>query len=157
MYKRLMTVSGECVQNPKNMEVSIGTLLSELVANTGEYLETPDKMISGGPMMGNLLKNLEVPVTKELTSVLCLKDERKKTSHTPECIGCGYCVDVCNEQLLPTRLAKAAFEGNKERFVNLGGMECCECGSCSYICPSERPLTQIIRMMKHQISEEKES
>ena len=107
--------------------------------------------------MGNLLKNLEVPVTKELTSVLCLKDERKKPSHTPECIGCGYCVDVCNEQLLPTRLAKAALEGNKERFVNLGGMECCECGSCSYICPSERPLTQIIRMMKHQISEEKES
>ena len=156
MYKRLMTVSGECVQNPKNMEVSIGTLLSELVANTGEYAETPDKLISGGPMMGNLLKNLEVPVTKELTSVLCLKDDRKKSAHTADCIGCGYCVDVCNEQLLPTRMVKTVVEGNKEGFISLGGMECCECGSCSYICPSGRPLTQIIRMMKHQILEEKE-
>ena len=106
--------------------------------------------------MGNLLKNLEVPVTKELTSVLCLKDDRKKTSHTQDCIGCGYCVDVCNEQLLPTRLVKTVVEGNKEGFIRLGGMECCECGSCSYICPSGRPLTQMIRMMKHQIAEEKE-
>lgn len=157
MYKRLMTVSGECIQNPKNMEVSIGTMLSELVANTGKYLETPDKILSGGPMMGNLLKNLEVPVTKEMTSVLCLKDDVKRPEHTPMCINCGYCVDVCNEQLLPTRLAKAALECNEEKFMTLGGMECCECGACGYICPSGRPLTQLIRMMKHQVLSEKES
>lgn len=152
MYKRLMTVSGDCVKNPKNMEVCIGTLLSDLVADTGEYLENPDKLICGGPLTGALLKNLEVPVTKETSALLCIQDSLKPAKHIPKCIGCGYCVDVCCEQLLPTRLAKTAIEGNQEQFFKLGGMECCECGSCSYICPSGRPLTQILRMMKEQIS-----
>ena len=152
-----MTISGDCVRNPKNMEVYIGTTLAELVAETGPYLEAPDKIICGGPMMGELLEDLEVPVTKEITAVLCLKDKMDKKEHTPPCIGCGYCVDVCNEQLLPTKLLKCALEGNQEQFIKLGGMECCECGSCSYICPSKRPLTQVIRMMKKQISSEKEA
>ena len=156
MYKRLLTVSGECIQNPMNMEVCVGTLLSELVAAAGEYLETPDKVICGGPMTGTLLNNLEVPISKEAAAVLALKEEAKRPKHTPMCIGCGYCVDVCNEQLLPTRLVKAALEGKKEKFLKLGGMECCECGSCSYICPSKRPLTQVIRMMKKQIKSEQE-
>lgn len=155
MTKRLMTVSGDCVQNPKNMEVYIGTMLSELIAAAGEYLETPEKLICGGPMKGILLKNLEVPVTKEISGLLCLKEDAVKDKHT-DCINCGYCVDVCNEQLLPTRLVKYALASNREQFVRLGGLECCECGSCSYICPSSRPLTQIIRMMKEQINLEKE-
>lgn len=152
MYKRLITVSGDCIRNPKNMEVYVGTSLAELVAETGEFLETPDKMICGGPMMGTLLKNLDVPITKEVSAVICMKDVVKRPAHTPMCIGCGYCVDVCNEQLLPTRLAKYALEGNVDKFLKFGGMECCECGSCSYICPSNRPLTQLIRMMKQQSS-----
>lgn len=151
MYKRLMTVSGECVRNPKNMEVSIGTLFSDLIADTGEYLEQPDKLLCGGPMTGTLLKSLEAPVTKEVSALLCLKDEKRQKKEESPCIGCGYCVDVCNEQLLPVRLAKAAMEGNSELFRRLGGMECCECGSCSYICPSARSLTQMIRSMKKQI------
>lgn len=157
MYKRLFTVSGDCIQNPLNMEVSVGTMISELVASTGEFLETPDKLLCGGPMTGVLLKNLEIPVTKEMTAVLCLKDDYKRPKHTPMCIGCGFCVDVCNEQLLPTKLAGYALAGKKDKFVELGGMECCECGSCSYICPSRRSLTQIIRMMKNEIKAEKES
>lgn len=157
MYKRLMTVSGECIQNPKNIEVSVGMLLSEIVAETGEFLEIPDKLICGGPMTGNLINSLEVPVTKEISAVLCLKEDQHPPKHTPVCIGCGYCVDVCNEQLLPTRLVKVAMAGKMDQFIKLGGMECCECGSCSYICPSKRPLTQIIRMMKKQIEAEKES
>ena len=158
MCKRLITISGECVKYPKNMEVYIGTKISELVKATGKYLENPDKIICGGPMTGILLENLEVPVTKEVPGVLCLKDSADgKKEHTPMCIGCGFCVDVCNEQLLPTRLLKYALEGNQDQFVNLGGMECCECGSCSYICPSKRPLTQVIRMMKKQISSKSES
>lgn len=155
MYKRLLTVSGECVRNPQNMEVSVGSLLSDLIAATGEYLEQPDQLICGGPMTGSLLESLEVPVTKEMSAVLCLKQE-KKTEETEMCIGCGFCVDVCNEQLLPTKVAKAAFEGNQEQFLKLGGMECCECGSCSYVCPSGRPLTQTIRNMKRQLLSETE-
>lgn len=157
MYKRLLTISGDCIHEPKNMEVSVGTILSELVQEIGEFEETPDKLICGGPMSGMLMKDLNVPVTKEMNAVLCMKDQVKRPAHTPDCIGCGYCVDVCNEQLLPTRLAKAALEGNVDKFIKLGGMECCECGSCSYICPSSRPLTQLIRMMKYQAESNKNS
>lgn len=154
MYKRLITVSGECIENPKNMEVSIGTMFSDLVKATGEFLETPKQLVAGGPMRGILVENLEYPVTKELSAILALKDEYPYTVDMPECIGCGYCVDVCNEQLLPTRLVKAVLEERKELFVRLGGMECCECGSCSYICPASRNLTQTIRLMKKTIREE---
>ena len=157
MFKRLLTVSGGCVKEPLNMEVSIGTMMSELVNAAGGLEESVDNLIAGGPMSGILLKDLEVPVTKELSAILGLKDDYKRPEHTAMCIGCGFCVDVCNEQLLPTRLADAALAGDAEKFVKLGGMECCECGSCSYICPSRRSLTQMIRMMKHQASSEKES
>lgn len=154
MFRRLVTVSGECIEHPKNMEVCIGTRLSELVAETGEYLETPDRLICGGPMTGTLLKDLDVPLTKEISAVLCLKDQRQmkepKKHQSSMCIGCGWCVDVCNENLLPVKLAEYALAGNMEQFTKLGGMECCGCGSCSFVCPSGRSLTQVIRMMKKQ-------
>lgn len=151
MIKRLLTVTGEGINEPKNMEVSIGTVFSELVSAAGGLSEEADKIICGGPMTGCLLKNLETPVTKEISALLCMKDSFKRPEYTPMCIGCGFCVDVCNEQLLPTRLADLALAGNQEKFIKLGGLECCECGSCSYICPSRRSLTQMIRMMKQQI------
>lgn len=152
MYKRLITVSGECIEHPQNMEVCVGTRLSELVAATGEYLETPDRLICGGPMTGTLIRDLDVPMMKEIPAVVCIKEGcERKTHPTPMCISCGWCTDVCNENLLPSRLLQYAMDGDKERFVKYGGMECCECGSCSYVCPSGRSLTQVIRMMKKQI------
>lgn len=157
MYKKLMTVSGDCINEPKNMEVVVGTMFSELIAAAGGLSDESGKLICGGPMTGTLLKNLEVPVTKEMTAILALEDNYKRPETMPMCIGCGFCVDACNEQLLPTRLAKFAQEGNKEKFLAFGGMECCECGSCSYICPARRELTQAIRVMKKQILSEKDS
>lgn len=154
MYKRLITISGECIENPKNMEVSVGTMFSDLLAATGEFVETPKQLIVGGPMRGTHVENLEYPITKEVVALLALKNKYPYPEDLPECIGCGYCVDVCNEQLLPTRLVKAVVEDRKELFVSLGGMECCECGSCSYICPASRNLTRMIRQMKHKIREE---
>lgn len=171
MYKRLVTISGECVNSPKNAEVSLGTLLSELLDHAGGLAETPDQIICGGPMTGKLAGDFtadsdeksvmtgkvpDLPVTKDLSAVLCLKDERKQISGG-NCIGCGYCVDVCNEQLLPVRLMNASLEGKKEQFLKLGGMECCECGACSYICPARRELTQEIQKMKHQIISERKT
>ena len=155
MYKKLMTISGDGVKEPKNMEVAIGTMFSELIAAAGGLAENSNKLICGGPMTGKMLKNLEISVTKEMTAVLALKDDYKRPDYAAMCIGCGYCVDVCNEQLLPTRLAKYALEGDKDNFIKFGGLECCECGSCSYICPAKRELTQVIRMMKKQIVSEK--
>lgn len=171
MYKRLITISGECVKKPQNAEVFLGTLISDLVLETGGLLEAPDQIICGGPMTGNLIgdpetmnrevplqtmmsEHLNIPVTKDVSAVLCLKNE-KAIRHSGTCIGCGYCVDVCNEQLLPIRLVKASMEGKKEQFIRLGGMECCECGSCSYICPAGLELSNEIQTMKKQIVSER--
>lgn len=152
-YKHLITVSGECIESPKNMEVSAGMMLSELVEATGNYIENPNLWIVGGPMRGTAVNHLEYPVTGRMSGLLALRAENH-LEQAGECIGCGYCVDVCNEQLLPTRLAKAAIDDQKDLFIRLGGMECCECGSCSYICPSSRNLTHMIQLMKKKMQEE---
>ncbi len=157
MYKRLITVSGECIREPRNMEVCVGTMLSDIVASTGELLETPEKLLCGGPMRGTAIKDLDVPLTREISAVLCMREKEKTPGTAQMCIGCGFCVDVCNEQLLPARLVQNAQAGNVEKFVRLGGMECCECGSCSYICPSRIELTKMIRKMKEQVVLQKES
>lgn len=171
MYKRLITISGDCVKNPKNAEVFLGTLISDLMLEAGGLLETPDQIICGGPMTGKAMENpetvdrevslqtvisenLNVPMTKDISAVLCLKRE-KTMKRSGTCIGCGYCVDVCNEQLLPVRLMKASAEGKKEQFIRLGGMECCGCGSCSYICPADLELSREICTMKKQIVSER--
>lgn len=157
MTKRLMTIGGDCVQHPKNAEVYLGSTLAEVMPETGDLSEQPGQLICGGPMTGTALSNLEVPVTKEMTAVLRMKAQYKRPENIPMCIRCGYCVDVCNEKLVPTSLAKLVLAGKIQEFQKAGGMECCECGSCSYICPSGRPLTQLIRMMKQQTADLKES
>ena len=156
MYKKFMTISGDGIKEPKNMEVAVGTVFSELIEAAGGLTDESQKLICGGPMTGKALKNLEIPVTKEMTAVLVLEDRYQRPDYMPMCIGCGFCVDVCNDQLLPTRLADLALAGDKEKFIKLGGMECCECGSCSYICPAKRELTQAIRMMKKEIALKKD-
>lgn len=151
MTKRVVTVSGDAVKEPANMEVCIGTSLEELYASAGGFTEKPEKIICGGPMRGRIVKNPELPVMKETEALICLtKKETAVTKAAAECIGCGFCVDVCCEQLLPTRLAGFAEAGDRESFFKFGGAECCECGSCTYICPSGRALTDMIRAMKHE-------
>lgn len=156
MTRRLMTVTGDALGEPANMEVRLGTSVAELIKETGKYKKVPEKIICGGPMRGTALHNTKIPVTKEMNAIVCLKPEEKKTraNRTGVCIGCGFCVDVCSEQLLPIRLARASMSGNREQFVKLGGMECSECGCCSYLCPAHLPLTELIREMKKKPEQE---
>ena len=55
------------------------------------------------------------------------------------------------ELLVPSRLAKFSDFGDKETFEKWNGMECVECGSCSFICPARRQLAQSIKTMKKNI------
>lgn len=154
MYKRFLTVSGEGVKDPQNMEVSIGTMFSDLIEAAGGIAADTDQMICGGPMTGCRMKSLELPVTKDTTAILCLKNSDRIMRESAGCIGCGYCVDVCNEQILPTRLMNAAIEENRDRFMKLGGLECCGCGSCTYVCPAGRNLSETIQKMRREILSE---
>ena len=153
---RIFTVTGDAVANPGNFEYCIGMSYAEILEEAGGFKEDPEKMISGGPMMGFAVFSLEIPTTKTSSSLLCFKKDDVSASEVTACINCGRCVSVCPEQIVPSRLAKMSQFHDSESFERWNGMECIECGSCSYICPAKRPLAQLIKTMKKQdLSREK--
>ena len=152
---RIFTVTGDAVANPGNFEYCIGMSYAEILEEAGGFKEDPEKMISGGPMMGFAVFSLEIPTTKTSYSLLCFKKDDVSASEPTACINCGRCVSVCPEQIVPSRLAKMSQFHDSESFERWNGMECIECGSCSYICPAKRPLAQYIKTMKKQILAER--
>ena len=146
--ERVVTVSGDAINEPGNFKVPFGTNQAELVEAAGGFKVDPEKMISGGPMMGFAMFTLDVPVTKTSSSILCFtKDEVAKFEPTA-CINCGRCVEACPSRLIPSRLADYAEHHNEEAFTKREGLECMECGSCSFVCPAKRPLKQAIGSMR---------
>lgn len=152
---RIFTVTGDAVANPGNFEYCIGMSYAEILEEASGFKEDPEKMISGGPMMGFAVFSLEIPTTKTSSSLLCFKKDDVSASEVTACINCGRCVSVCPEQIVPSRLAKMSQFHDSESFERWNGMECIECGSCSYICPAKRPLAQYIKTMKKQILAER--
>lgn len=146
--ERIVTVSGDAVNEPGNFRAPFGMNQMELVEAAGGFKEEPEKVISGGPMMGFAMFTLDVPVTKTSSSILSfLKDPVKGLEETA-CINCGRCVEACPSRIIPSRLADYAQHHNSEAFEKMNGMECVECGSCSYVCPAKRPLKQAIGSMR---------
>lgn len=151
LIKRVITVTGDAINEPHNFLVRTGTNHSELIDAAGGFKEEPEKIILGGPMMGMAISTIDVPVTKTSSALLCyVKDPLSKVKET-NCINCGRCVSVCPGRIIPTRLAEFSERGDMENFVKYNGLECCECGCCSYICPAKRNLTQAIKSMRKQV------
>ena len=148
LMSRIVTVTGDAVQNPCNFEVPVGMFLSELLEQAGGLKHEAAKIICGGPMMGKALFTMDVPVTKTTSALTCLTEDEVSALAPSACINCGRCVSVCPGQILPARLSVFAEHGEEEKFLKYGGMECCECGCCSFICPARRPLTQEISSMR---------
>ena len=150
---RVVTMSGDGIKEPKNLLVLSGTDMSELVDAAGGLKAKIAKAISGGPMMGFALYDLHVPCTKTTSAFLFLEHDAVSEAQEIQtaCINCGRCVSVCPGHVLPARLAKLAERGDMAGFEALDGMECCECGCCSYICPAKRPLTQSIKSMRKMV------
>ena len=150
---RVVTITGDGIKEPKNLLVLAGTDMSELVDAAGGLKAKIAKAISGGPMMGFALYDLHVPCTKTTSAFLFLEHDAVSEAQEIQtaCINCGRCVSVCPGHVLPARLAKLAERGDMAGFEALDGMECCECGCCSYICPAKRPLTQSIKSMRKMV------
>ena len=145
---RIVTVTGDGIENPCNFRVPIGTPMYELIEAAGGLKEGVEKVVCGGPMMGFALFDLNVPVTKTSSALLCIRsDEVSKCKPSP-CINCGQCVEACPSRIIPARLAAFADHGDEEAFEAYHGMECMECGCCSYVCPAKRQLTQSIKSMR---------
>lgn len=157
VMKRVSTVTGDAITNPSNFLYSIGTSYKELVEAAGGFKDdcTPEKIISGGPMMGFSMFSLDIPTTKTSSSILCLKEDEVSVSEPIACINCGRCVEACPEQLIPSRLMKFSERGLMKDFEDWHGLECIECGSCSYVCPSRRQVAQSVKTMKKLVLAEK--
>lgn len=156
LMHRIVTVTGDAIADPRNFIVRIGTNYHELIEEAGGFKKEPVKIISGGPMMGFGIFDLDVPTTKTASALLCLTEDDVSAMKPSPCISCGRCVDVCPGRVVPKMLADDAEHYNEEAFLAHNGMECCECGCCSYICPAKRPLTQMIKSMrKMQLAKKK--
>ena len=152
LIERVVTFSGESINEPANLMVKIGTLVSELIKECGGFKTEAAKVISGGPMMGFAMYDLNVPVTKGTSGILALPEEG--LVHVDEfnpCIRCGRCIEACAMGLMPSMLSVLSERGFYEEAKEYGLFDCFECGSCTYVCPSKRPIVQFVRLAKSMV------
>lgn len=151
LITRICTVTGDAIKEPQNFLVRTGTCYAELAEAAGGFTQQPEKIISGGPMMGMALSTMNVPIGKTSSALLCFKKDDVAASETTACIKCGRCVDACPSRLIPSKMADYAEHGAIDIFAKYDGQECCECGSCSFVCPAKRQLAQAIKTMRKQV------
>ena len=149
-----MTVTGQAIAAPANLEARIGTSIASLVKDCGGHAETPTRLLIGGSMMGVAQPHEELPVTKGMNCILAAaaSDLAARGPEMP-CIRCGECSRVCPAILLPQQLHWHALARDVSVLETLGLMDCIECGCCDYVCPSQIPLTERFRDAKPMVAE----
>ena len=148
IMRRIVTVSGSGVKRPCNIEVKVGTSIKEALEFAQWDEANTVKIIAGGPMMGIAMSDINVPIMKGTSAILCFTQEEVDATKTSSCIRCGKCVTVCPMGLVPNTLHMNALHNHYDDFADNNGMDCIECGCCSYICPAKRDLVQSIRTAK---------
>ncbi len=151
LVERVVTVTGKAVKNPCNLLVRIGTPLSELIETAGGMPRSTGKLVSGGPMMGKAVYSDEIPVAKGTSGVLMLLNEDTKRRPMRNCIRCAKCVGACPMGLNPAFLMRDTVYKDWEALESNHVYDCIECGSCSFICPANRPLLDHIRIGKGRV------
>lgn len=153
LVERIVTVTGDSINEPKNILVRIGTPFNNLIEFCGGLKDNIKQVYMGGPMMGFTQYDLNVPVIKATSGIVCNSEEEIKVQKSYPCIQCGNCVHVCPMNLLPTRLATFTSKSKWVEAEELGILNCIECGSCSFVCPSAIPLVQWLRVGKLRVNE----
>ncbi|MDD6618572.1 MAG: electron transport complex subunit RsxC [Lachnospiraceae bacterium] len=145
LVERVTTVTGELIKKPGNFIVKIGTNVKELIDYCGGVTSDDVLYKAGGPMMGFVLNDLNVPIMKGSNGIIAIDTDETVTQ---ECIKCGRCVDVCPMELSPLYFAKFADTENWQGCKDMNVMDCIECRCCEYICSSKIPLVTKIKAGK---------
>ncbi|MDH5627032.1 MAG: RnfABCDGE type electron transport complex subunit C, partial [Candidatus Krumholzibacteria bacterium] len=154
LIERVVTVSGPGVHNPSTLLIPLGTRLSDVLAYCGGVSRDTNQILFGGPMMGSAQYHMDVPVLKGTSGIVCLTHAEAAARHEYACIRCSSCLDACPVFLNPSLLGQLARSGQYEGMRKLHLLDCMECGSCSYVCPSNIPLVQRFRVAKALLREE---
>ena len=148
LIERIVTISGEEVPNAGNYKIRIGTPLVHIVDSLN--ITKTDKIIFGGPMMGNKVKEPSTPIVKGTSGIIFLNEEKIESKN---CISCGKCVEVCPMNLIPFDFSKYYEKGRYVKMLNANIFNCIECGACEYVCPSRVPLIESIKNGKEILVE----
>lgn len=151
LVERVVTVTGKNVKNPSNFRVRIGTPVLSLIEAAGGMSENTGKIVMGGPMMGKAVGSAEIPVVKGTSGILLMPDDQSSRKYQQPCVRCAKCVSVCPMGLEPYLLMPLAMQADYSRLESEHIMDCIECGSCSYTCPSDRALLDYIRLGKSNV------
>jgi electron transport complex protein RnfC len=144
LISKVVTLTGD-VKNPQNLLARIGTPLKDLINYSNKLEKSSSKVILGGPMMGNIIVDLNFPVTKAVNCILLKKTKRLQESN---CIRCGRCVSICPMNLMPLMYAAYAKNSKFEVLRDYHISTCIECGSCAYVCPASIPIVAYIKTAK---------
>ena len=150
LIKRIVTVSGDILMEPKNLLVPIGTAFNDLIDACG-HSENPYKVLSGGPMMGMAQYDLSVPTIKGVNAITVLGRRNEYAVEDSRCLRCGKCIDACPMKLMPVLMYKAMQSNDVQEMKDNNIMDCIECGSCAYTCPASVPLILGFRVAKQMI------
>lgn len=151
LIERIVTVTGDTVATPSNFRARIGTPVAELIAAAGGDVEKSGKIISGGPMMGKAMTNLESTVTKGTSGILMLSEEKAVRPEAGPCIRCAKCVDACPMGLEPYLLMQYSQHQMWAEDEANHIMDCIECGCCIFSCPAKRPILDYVRLGKNTV------
>ena len=155
LITKRLTVDGDAIAEPKNVEVAIGTSFSDVIDFCGGFKTEPKKIIMGGPMMGFAVPTINYPVLKNNNAILAFSTAKTAEAEKPEtpCIRCARCVNACPFSLMPAAIEKAYKAGNVDALKALKVNLCMECGCCAYVCPAKRNLVSVNRLAKKMIVE----
>ncbi len=154
LVDKIITVDGDCIRQPKNVLVTLGSTYRNVIEFCGGFKKKPYKIISGGPMMGSAIWDLDTPILKNTSAIIALSSNSVKMYNKPyACIRCGRCAERCPMFLMPMYLASFAASGNYEKCREFDILSCVECGCCVYECPGNVPIVQQIRAAKTAVNE----
>jgi electron transport complex protein RnfC len=147
-YERVVTVGGECVVEPRSLWLPIGISFQDAIHACKGVMREPRKVLMGGPLAGMAQTTLEVPVMAGTNAILGLPPEVAREDPEEPCIRCNRCVDHCPVSLSPVMISLAAEKNEFEIAAEYGVSDCIECGNCAFVCPSKRPMLELIRLAR---------